>query len=85
MNDRSGLILYSTSGCSLCERALDLLLSMPELAGVGLRVVDVAHTPDLMLRYGSRLPVLAFGSAELDGPFAGNEIRTWLRAAGGRS
>ena len=52
------LILLSTDHCSLCEEALSMLLSMPELAGVELRVVDVASDDSLVRRYGERLPVL---------------------------
>lgn len=40
------LVLFSTDHCTLCEQALDLLFSMPEIAGFSLQVIDVAddHT-----------------------------------------
>ncbi len=63
------LILYSTGACTLCEQALDLLLSMPELSGLALRVVDVATEDALLQRYGERIPVLRFASREIDSPF----------------
>jgi len=63
------LVLYSTDHCTLCERALDLLLSMPESRGLALVVVDVAESEALLECYGARLPVLAVGARELEWPF----------------
>jgi hypothetical protein len=63
------MVLYSTDHCALCERALELLLSMPESRGWSLEVVDVADSETLVGRYGMRLPVLAIGAVELDWPF----------------
>jgi hypothetical protein len=66
---RARMTLYATDHCTLCERALDLLQSMPEARGLALDVVDVAVDDALIERYGPRLPVLAIGAAELDWPF----------------
>jgi len=66
---RVRLLLYSTEPCSLCERALDLLFSMPELRALTLDVVDVADDDALTERYGPRVPVLLVGSTELGWPF----------------
>ena len=69
------LTLYSTDHCTLCDQALDLLFSMPELAGQSVRVVDVATDDALLAQYGERLPVLeavakqAPGLQVLDWPF----------------
>ncbi|MCZ6617060.1 MAG: glutaredoxin family protein [Gammaproteobacteria bacterium] len=63
------LILYSTDHCTVCEQALDLLLSMPELQGFSLGVIDIALEPVLVERYGERVPVLSAGDSELDWPF----------------
>jgi hypothetical protein len=52
------LILYSTGGCHLCERAEALLRSMPELRNVTVDVVDVADDVALLARYGKSIPVL---------------------------
>jgi hypothetical protein len=76
------LVLLSTDHCSLCERALDLLLSMPELRGWQLQVVDVADDEALQTRYGERLPVLLAGTRELAWPFAASEVVQCLKAAG---
>jgi len=71
-------ILFSTDHCQLCERALDLLLTLPELNGRTLTVVDVADDDELLARYGERLPVLRLAGAELDWPFDAAAVRTLL-------
>lgn len=62
------LVLYSTDHCALCEEALDLLFSMPELRGLALQVVDVAEDDALLRRYGERIPVLRMDGREVDAP-----------------
>ena len=72
------LILYSTDHCTLCEQALDLLLSMPELQGLALAVVDIAGDDALESQYGERLPVLRSGDAELNWPFDAVDVRRFV-------
>lgn len=84
MADRPALKLMSTPGCSLCEQALDLLLSMPELAGWRLAVVDVVNLENGVERYGERLPVLVSGDRELDGPLGREAVRVWISALASR-
>jgi len=79
------LTLYSTEHCSLCERALELLLSMPESRGATLEVVDVAADSILLERFGPRLPVLVIGDRELDWPFTRAEIAAELARADPRA
>ena len=45
-----------------------MLLSMPELSGLALRVVDVATEDALLQRYGERIPVLRFAGREIESP-----------------
>ena len=45
-----------------------MLLSMPEVSGFALRVVDVATEDELLQRYGERIPVLCFAGREIDSP-----------------
>ncbi|MEM8766711.1 MAG: glutaredoxin family protein [Pseudomonadota bacterium] len=74
------LILYSTDHCTLCDEALDLLLSMPELAGRSVRVVDLATADDELLnRYGPKVPVLSLGERELLAPFDREAVLAWLQ------
>lgn len=68
----------STDHCTLCDQALEVLSSMPELRGFALVVVDVAQDAQLTERYGERLPVLLFRGRELDWPFTGADLRDWL-------
>ena len=72
------LTLYSTSHCSLCEQALDLLIVTPEVAGMQLEVVDVTTDDELIKVYGARIPVLRLGSAELDAPFGARSLAEFL-------
>lgn len=68
------LVLLSTEHCTLCNQALELLLSMPELGGCPLRVVDVADSDELTERYGEHLPVLLVAARELRWPFTRDDI-----------
>ena len=70
----SNLLLYTTSACSACDAALDLLQSMPELRGRTLRTIDVANDDALVETYGPRLPVLAVGGRELAWPFTAADV-----------
>lgn len=81
------LVLYSTDHCSLCDEALEMLLSMPELGGRSLSVVDVAEDAGLVARFAERLPVLEIrasgnGRTELDWPFDRPALRAALAATG---
>ena len=78
------LLLLSTDHCALCEDAMSMLMSMPELAGMELRVVDVATDNELLDRFGERLPVLQFwisnrNELELDWPFTSDQLGREIR------
>lgn len=78
------LLLLSTDHCALCDDAMTLLLSMPELAGMELRVVDVANDDALLTRYGQQVPVLQFvlnerTELELCWPFSEGEVSAGIR------
>ena len=76
------LQLLTTDHCSLCEQALDLLLDMPELAGLGLVVVEITTDDTLLERYGAQIPVLRGSYAgvdrELAAPFDRQDVLRWL-------
>ena len=59
----------------MCEQALELLFSMPELQGSSLEVIDVGEDQALTELYGERLPVLSTGNNELDWPFDAKTVR----------
>lgn len=73
------LLLLSTDHCALCDEAMSILISMPELAGMELRVLDIATDDHYLETYGERLPVLQFWQAqrqalELEWPFTGQQV-----------
>jgi len=73
------LELLSTDHCSLCEQALDLLLSMPDVAGLRLEVIDIAADDQLYQKYGESIPVLRLQEHELAAPFDRAAIVHWLK------
>ena len=62
----------------MCEQALNMLFSMPELQGYSLTVVDVANDSLLTEQYGARLPVLDMGHQELAWPFDAKMVKEAL-------
>jgi glutaredoxin len=52
------LLLYSRSGCELCEQMLQELAAIPAAQGVALEVRDVDADPRAAARYGHKVPVL---------------------------
>jgi len=78
------LLLLSTDHCALCDEAMSMLISMPELAGMELRVVDVATDDGLLEQFGERVPVLQFWQGEreqlqLTWPFETAQIRSAMK------
>ena len=80
MLEPSSLILYSTVGCHLCDQARELVWSLGTGAGERLREVDVADDPELLERYGVRIPVLTRTDtgAELGWPFDASVLENFL-------
>lgn len=79
------LLLLSTDHCALCDEAMSMLMSMPELAGMELRVVDVAADDVLLEQFGERVPVLQLWQAEreefqLAWPFEEEQIWSAIKA-----
>jgi hypothetical protein len=72
------LKFFTTAHCSLCERALDLLLATPEMAGYQLESIDIADDPILLERYGDKIPVLATADKELCAPIDRTSLQQWL-------
>jgi glutaredoxin len=58
----SRVVFYTAEGCSLCERALQVVRSLEEELGFEFALVDVGGDADLEARYREYLPVL-----EIDG------------------
>lgn len=71
------LILFQRDDCHLCDLALAALAQAraPEFESV-----FIDGDAALEARYGARIPVLrrATDGAELDWPFAAEQVRRWL-------
>ena len=59
------LVLYSRAGCHLCDDMLDDLEQALRGTSLTLSVVDIDTSPELVARYGERVPVLQDGDREL--------------------
>lgn len=72
----TGLVLYDTSCCHLCEEADAILAG----AGVTAEHVDIAADDGLLERYGTRIPVLRRSDtgAELGWPFDAAGVARFL-------
>lgn len=68
------MVLYSTTGCHLCEQAQQLIVSV---LGNPVTEVDIADNEQLMADYAEHIPVLhRLGSgAEIRWPFVAEDIR----------
>ena len=85
MTMAKNFVMFSTQHCTLCEQAMELLLSLPDLRGASLRVVDVADQDALFARYAEHVPVLAEllasgeAGAELPAPITAERVRDFLQ------
>jgi len=73
------VVLYTTEHCRLCDEALELLIGLPEAAGVQLEVVDIYGDDALVARYGEAIPVLRSNDRELTAPFDRAAVVRWLQ------
>jgi hypothetical protein len=53
-------VLYSRSGCGLCEELLHALAKLPRAQGYPIDVLDVDADPLTRARFGHKIPVLLF-------------------------
>ena len=80
------LRMYSKPGCHLCEAALAALEKLrprhpSPTSWYPLEVVDITSDPELMSRYGERIPVLSVNEYEYDAPLDDAVLRRALRQA----
>jgi glutaredoxin len=62
IEDMPRVVVYTSEGCRLCERALEVVREARNELGFELELVDIAGDPDLEARYREHLPVV-----EIDG------------------
>ncbi len=61
MNDRAELFLYSKPGCSACDKFKARL----DEYSIPYYLIDISQDPELLHRYGARIPVLVAGNREI--------------------
>ncbi|AEG02866.1 glutaredoxin family protein [Methylomonas methanica] len=72
----TGLILFGTEGCHLCEEAEDLVVQ----AKLKVEKRDIMDDEDWQQRYGIRIPVLLNQASgrELGWPFSLEQLRQFV-------
>jgi hypothetical protein len=79
VGETSGLILYGTSACHLCEVAEALILQRPKADTLAYAKCDISESDELFARYGVRIPVLQRADGvELDWPFSALDLEAFL-------
>ena len=73
--------MYGKPGCHLCEEALAALERLRRRQPFALELVDITSEPELMTRYGARIPVLSVSGYEYDAPLDQAVLRQALRQA----
>jgi len=72
-----------TQSTQSSDEALNMLFSMPDIAGLELRVVDVVSDDELLAAYGERLPVLQlFATPDAEAPDASADANAEAIGAG---
>lgn len=73
------VVLYTTAGCHLCDRANDILLALPSHYKLEIIATEIGDDDDLVERYGIRIPVVQFSDgSEMGWPFEQVDIETKL-------
>ncbi|MES2547675.1 MAG: glutaredoxin family protein [Pseudomonadota bacterium] len=72
------IYLYSTSHCHLCDDATAIL---NKLSIYAFTIVEITDSEQLLLTYGTRIPVLqrTDNNAELTWPFNSKQVVQFLR------
>ncbi|WP_346839882.1 glutaredoxin family protein [Microbulbifer sp. SAOS-129_SWC] len=75
------LILYTTLGCSLCEKAKVEIWPQLERFGLRLKEQDIAEDPQLLERFATRIPLVGLGDCDdvCAWPFDAGQLEAWLR------
>ena len=62
---KQAVTLYTRTGCHLCEQAEQVLRSEQRTIPFALVTVDIDEDPELVRKYGVRVPVVAVDGVEL--------------------
>lgn len=72
------LTVYSKPQCHLCELLLDELATLVD-ASIPVEIVNISEDPDLMRRFGLRIPILSCDGQEISGyPLDSDRVRAVL-------
>ena len=66
--------IFSTDGCSLCEKVIDKLFDLSIDHGLEIYVTDVSLDEELINRYGADIPVIKTSEKILRSPFSDAEL-----------
>jgi hypothetical protein len=74
------IIFYTTAGCHLCEQAEAMLRQSAREFTLDWETSDIADDPELVARYGIRIPVLrrSEDGAELGWPFDQEQLKSFV-------
>nr|WP_277608404.1 glutaredoxin family protein [Microbulbifer elongatus] len=74
------MILYTTLGCSLCEKAKVEIWPLLDKYPLRLESVDIAEDETLTRLFGWSIPVVGLGATDdvLCWPFTSEELDAWL-------
>ena len=77
------LLLYTTSGCHLCEHAAEMLAALSVRHPLKVAPVDISESKDLVARYGMTIPVVRNPrtGTELNWPFEPDQVLSLLHPA----
>ena len=66
--------IFSTDGCSLCDKVIDKLFDLSIDQGLEIYVTDVSLDEELINRYGADIPVIKMSEKILRSPFSDAEL-----------
>lgn len=74
------LVLYTTLGCTLCEKAKEVAWPVLAQHQMQMQSVDIADDDRLSELFGWSIPVVGLGDVEdvLCWPFTSEELAAWL-------
>ena len=66
--------IFSTDGCTICEKVIDKLFELSLDQGLELVGTDVSLDDELLSRYGADIPVVKTSGKTLKSPFSDEEM-----------
>jgi hypothetical protein len=81
MSEPGQLILYTTLGCTLCEKAKAEIWPLLEPFQLRLVEMDIAEDEDLLARFAVKIPLVGLGDPQdvCGWPFDRAQLAEWLR------